>query len=1530
LYELKAGAQCFVVEDDFINNTHSGWFGAVRNNTVGFEFFSDNSPNLFAFKTVTIPANIKVIFTNVRWKNTSANDATANAKIFFRIGGTTYLTIDTKSFDTDEPSVVASNGASVNIANLPAGILAGAGNWSTDLRTIELTIPNAAITDAQLILNFQGGTHLTLVDDFAFEKFTVVGTASTANAGADVTIGCSDTSGKMIGVASVSGWIYSWSPSTGLSSTTISNPTANPLATTTYTLTVSNIEGCTSTDQVKVTVDKTLPTANAGADLTIGCFDTSGKMIGSASVAGMSYSWSPSAGLSSTTIANPTANPSATTTYKVMVTNTATGCSSTDEVIVKVNTTTPTANAGADFTKTCTSNASGKEIGSASVAGMSYSWSPADGLSSATVSNPIANPTETKTYTLTVTNDVTGCTSTDEVTVTVNTTSPTANAGTDFTKTCTSNASGKEIGSASVAGMSYSWSPADGLSSATVSNPIANPTVTTTYTLTVTNDASGCTSTDAVLVSVANDMVIADAGADFTKTCTSNTSGLQIGTTAVSGVTYSWSPAIGLSSITVSNPTANPTVTTTYTLMATNPATGCTSTDEVIVTVNTTAPTANAGADFTKTCTSNASGKEIGMASVAGMSYSWSPIGGLSSATVSNPNANPTATTTYTLTVTNDATGCTSTDEVTVTVDSESEAGCFNMNCTVNSYSIIANTEVEIDIIVPYTGGIAISYPEGPSINLMNGTLRARLQAGTINPAGGNLVYRLTGKAATSNKLILPVNFAGKSCDITILVVEPNLTSLNFSVLAFNDKNNDCVRSATESSAGLPTRGLFIKVFNLSNNLLYKKEISSGQFDVENFNGSSDLIYYYIIDTNDLGSDTDPSLPTGWGTAMAAPALKRYFHFDGSLYKFNTSAVLNLSDSSWDASTPFQVCLNQTAGLISTLDCNNAVFSGVLTRGISTSASFTINYTGGNGGFYDAQTLSSTGVNGLRASLTAGSFADGAGTLSFKLSGIPISGGSGKFSLVIGGITCEIKFIVEIPLLSYTDLDVTNINVPVSGNTSTNDVAPVGTTYGSPVPNSANPIGGNITINPNGSYTFIGSSAGVYRYLVPVCAPLQTSGCEEIELQITVLDAYINTNPPVVNPDIAIVKEDSSIEIAVLNNDKSSNTGIGLDLSTLKITEQPQNATVRVNSDGKLIFTPNAAFVGTDIFTYSVCDDANTALCQTAMVEVTVISKVLNDETIASDDLAIMKADAEGKASVIGNVLSNDYSTNSSANLSVSLVSSAITEGTLILNSNGSYKFTPKAGFVGPLDIIYLVCDDATPSNCAKATLHILVEPTVVDLKISKIATSSNWFEGNEFDYVIKISNNSFNTANNVIVIDDLPESLQYISTTFINGSGFTNVSGQLISWTINSLAPGAFVELRVRVKALPLTSDVAINVVNRVAVTSNQIDLNPLDNISSARVQINPFFIPNTITPNSDGLNDTFEIPGLGRFVSNELVIVNRWSDHVFQTYDYQNQWSADGLPSGTYFYVLKTLDSKGQSYEFKGFIQVVKESLR
>ena len=466
-------------------------------------------------------------------------------------------------------------------------------SWSGNLGTTSCITVASTQTTAVTVTNAAGCFATS-----APQSIVVLGNP-VANAGLDGTITCvQNATGYQIGSTPNPTYTYSWTPTTGLSNPNIANPIANPSATTTYTLNIVNADGCTGSDQVVVTVNKTIPLANAGLDFTKTCVtNVSGTSVGMTAVSGNTYSWTPTTGLSSSAVANPTANPSATTTYTLTTTNTANGCSANDQVVVTVNTAIPSVDAGLDFTKTCVTNVSGASVGMTSVSGNTYSWTPTTGLSSSTAANPTANPSATTTYNLSTTNTANGCTANDQVVVTVNTAIPSVDAGLDFTKTCVSNASGAAVGMTAVNGNTYTWTPTTGLSSSTASNNTANPSVTTTYTLTTTNTANGCTANDQVVVIVNTAIPSVDAGLDFTKTCVSNASGAAVGMTAVSGNTYSWTPSIGLSSSTASNATANPSVTTTYTLTATNTINGCIANDQVVVTVNTTPPTINAGID---------------------------------------------------------------------------------------------------------------------------------------------------------------------------------------------------------------------------------------------------------------------------------------------------------------------------------------------------------------------------------------------------------------------------------------------------------------------------------------------------------------------------------------------------------------------------------------------------------------------------------------------------------------------------------------------------------------------------------------------------------------------------------------------------------------------------------------------------------------------------------------------------------------------------------------------------------------------
>ena len=256
----------------------------------------------------------------------------------------------------------------------------------------------------------------------------------------------------------------------------------------TITFSVTNSFGCTTSSTQTFTIDS-LPMANAGTDSTI-CFNTSID-LGASTLPGMIYSWSPASSLSNSSISNPTATPVApTTNYILTVTNTTTGCSNKDTVLITM---LPAliANAGSDE-DIC--NNDSIQLGTGVLLGQTYAWSPSTNLSDSTAANPTAIPTTTTTYTLTVSGY--GCPIvTDEITITVHS-APSANAGMDDTTTV-----GSSVQLNATGGILYVWTPAATLDNAGIYNPIASPPVTTTYTVVIT-DINGCKTSDAVKITV--------------------------------------------------------------------------------------------------------------------------------------------------------------------------------------------------------------------------------------------------------------------------------------------------------------------------------------------------------------------------------------------------------------------------------------------------------------------------------------------------------------------------------------------------------------------------------------------------------------------------------------------------------------------------------------------------------------------------------------------------------------------------------------------------------------------------------------------------------------------------------------------------------------------------------------------------------------------------------------------------------------------------------------------------------------------
>jgi hypothetical protein len=470
----------------------------------------------------------------------------------------------------------------------------------------------------------------------AYDTVTVkVRPGPVVDAGDSVTI-CPGSSVTIGGLATggTGPYRYTWTPATGLSSSTVATPVASPTAATRYVLEVTDASGCTGRDSVTVTIGNSIR-AEAGADTSV-CRGDSIRLKASG---GSSYLWSPSEGLSCDTCADPVAGPATTTTYKVIVTSGE--CLDSDLVTVTVRP-LPDVNVSLDLTicsgDTASLSASGGSI---------YHWSPSVGLNCTDCPDPLASPDTTTRYTVLVT-DGSGCSATGSVTVTVS-------GGPSIVLTGDATiCAGDSLQLVASGGEKYLWAPSTGLSCTTCSDPIAYPDTTTTYRVRVTG-VTGCSAVDSVVVTVAPKPAIS-ASPDV-----SICPGDSVTLTATGGISYQWEPSDGLSCTDCQSPLARPAATTRYRVVGRD-GNGCRGIDTVVVTVLNAPPKPDAGPDVW-ICP----GDSVELSSSGSGNLLWSPPDGLSCTDCRNPIASPLRTTDYVLSVTS-AGGCRSTDTVVVTV----------------------------------------------------------------------------------------------------------------------------------------------------------------------------------------------------------------------------------------------------------------------------------------------------------------------------------------------------------------------------------------------------------------------------------------------------------------------------------------------------------------------------------------------------------------------------------------------------------------------------------------------------------------------------------------------------------------------------------------------------------------------------------------------------------------------------------------------------------------------------------------------
>ncbi|NIK91888.1 T9SS type A sorting domain-containing protein [Mangrovimonas sp. CR14] len=607
---------------------------------------------------------------------------------------------------------------------------------------------------------------------------------------------------------------------------------------------------------------------------------------------GSSYVWSTGATSQSIEV-----SPDETTVYSVTVSQG--GVSDSDEVQVTVNP-LPTANAGEDVT-IC----EGESVSITATGGNSYEWSTGSTNATTTVS-----PNSTTTYTVTVVEN--GCSSEDEITVTVNPL-PEINLGSDITieQGDTANLSVNAEGS-------IEWSTGE-----TTNEIVVNPNQTTTYVVYVTNN--GCTSEDSITVNVNQIQVVASAGENVA-ICEGGTTTL----TASGGSSYEWSTGATTQSIDVS-----PNETTVYSVTVSQG--GVSDSDEVQVTVN-ALPTADAGSDVSMEV-----GSTVVLTATGGEGYQWS-----NGATTQSIEVSPSATTTYEVTVTTGE--CSSADSVTVTVTqpetpelvvsagndvticegstavltaSEGESYQWNNGATTQSIEVSPNTTTE------YTVTVSQGEQSGSASVTVNVNALPTADAGSdvSMEVGSTVVLTATGgesyqwsngattqsievspSATTTYEVTVTTGECSSADSVTVTVTQPETPELVVS--AGNDvticEGSTAVLTASEGESYQWNNGATTQSIEVSPNTTteYTVTVSQG----EQSGSASVTVNVNALPTADAGSDV--SMEVGSTVVLTATG--------GEGYQWSNGATTQSIEVSPSATTTYEVTV--TTGECSSTD----------------------------------------------------------------------------------------------------------------------------------------------------------------------------------------------------------------------------------------------------------------------------------------------------------------------------------------------------------------------------------------------------------------------------------------------------------------------------------------------------------------------------------------------------------------------------------------------------------------------------------
>ncbi|MGE6354111.1 gliding motility-associated C-terminal domain-containing protein, partial [Flavobacterium sp. NPDC079362] len=471
-----------------------------------------------------------------------------------------------------------------------------------------------------------------------------------------------------------------------------------------------------------------------------------------------------------------------------------------------------------------------------------------------------------------------------------------------------------------------------------------------------------------------------------------------------------------------------------------------------------------------------------------------------------------------------------------------------------------------------------------------------------------------------------------------------------------------------------------------------------------------------------------------------------------------------------------------------------------------------------------------------------------------------------------------------------------------------------------------------LTLNPDGTVTVKpGTPIGNYEIEYTICEYLNPANCVTVKSYVPVTGAVLQANND--NAGTVDTNKGHSSTTSIFDND--SINGSVINLADVILTTVVSNPNLTLKADGTIEIKSGTP-TGNYELTYQICEVLNPSNCSQAVAKISVINTppitpliqlIINNDGLVNVD------GINGSLEFI-NVLDNDLLKGlpiNPADVNLSMSQSAYFE----LNQDGTVNVKPNTPG-GNYTLTYQVCEKANPTNCGMATLSVFVEfPAIAIIKTAVFNDENNngvANAGETITYKFKVTNTGNVSLTGVMISDPLPGVV---------------VSGLAINLGVNESDEYNFTA----------TYKITQNDINKGSV-SNQASVQArsnkgvvVDDLSDdgSNTGDKPTVLDlhgcvikvfNAFSPNGDEKNKRFYIQGLECYPDNTVEIYNRWGILVYDVDNYNNEDRAfvgysqgrttvkqsEGLPEGTYFYILKYKDSSSGSHQLSGYLYINK----